>query len=107
MREPERYYDWMLWKLRQEKDMNAKWSKVSSDTDWPKNIRDMHLKFGVHEWVKRKLQEKEKKLTKRKIVVSYILIGAVGYTLGYLSSKEDLKNWAWKKENKKDDWKRK
>ena len=50
---------------------------------------------------------KEKKVTKRKIVVSYILIGAVGYTLGYLSSKEDLKNWAWKKENKKDDWKRK
>ena len=55
----------------------------------------------------KKLHEKEKKVTKRKIVVSYILIGAVGYTLGYLSSKEDLKNWAWKKENKKDDWKRK
>ena len=55
----------------------------------------------------KKLHEKEKKMTKRKIVVSYILIGAAGYTLGYLSSKEDLKNWAWKKENKKDDWKRK
>ena len=55
----------------------------------------------------KKLHEKEKKMTKRKIVVSYILIGAAGYTLGYLTSKEDLKNWAWKKENKKDDWKRK
>jgi hypothetical protein len=55
----------------------------------------------------KKLHEKEKKMTKRKIVVSYILIGAAGYTLGYLTSKEDIKNWAWKKENKKDDWKRK
>ena len=46
MREPERYYDWMLWKLKQEKDMNAKWSKVSSDTDWPKNIRERLLFFA-------------------------------------------------------------
>ena len=43
MREPERYYEWMLWKLQQEKDMSAKWSKVSSDSDWPKNINDMHV----------------------------------------------------------------
>ena len=59
MREPERYYDWILWKLKQEKDMNAKWDKVNWDTDWPKNIKDMHSKFGVHAWVKRKLADKD------------------------------------------------
>ena len=29
------------------------------------------------------------------------------YYLGYVSSKEDGKDWAWKKQVKKDDWKRK
>ena len=59
MREPERYYEWMLWKLQQEKDMNAKWSKINSDVDWPENIRQMHLKFGVQDWVKKRLEEKD------------------------------------------------
>ena len=70
MREPERYYDWMLWKLKQEKDMNAKWANVSrpgghvrtripEDTDWVKNINDMHSKFGVHDWINKKIEEKD------------------------------------------------
>ena len=70
MREPERYYEWMLWKLKQEKDMNAKWANISRPggkiraripefVDWVKNITDMHLKFGVHEWINKKIEEKD------------------------------------------------
>jgi len=59
MREPERYYEWMLWKLKQEKDMNAKWSKIDSDTNWAKDINNMHLKFGVHDWVKTRIEAKD------------------------------------------------
>tara|TARA_R100000234_G_scaffold67036_1_gene40916 strand:- start:88 stop:648 length:561 start_codon:yes stop_codon:yes gene_type:complete len=59
-KEPERYYEWMLWKLRQEKgeDM-AKWAKIPDDVDWVKNINDMHKKFGVHDWLNNKIKEED------------------------------------------------
>ena len=55
----------------------------------------------------KKLHEKDKSLSNARLVISYFLIGAAGYYLGYVSSKEDGKDWAWKKQVKKDDWKRK
>ena len=55
----------------------------------------------------KKLHEKDKSLSNARLVLSYVLIGAAGYYLGYVSSKEDMKDWAWKKQSKKDDWKRK
>ena len=55
----------------------------------------------------KKLHEKDKSINNARLVISYFLIGAAGYYLGYVSSKEDGKNWGWKKQNKKDDWKKK
>ena len=55
----------------------------------------------------KKLHEKDKSISNARLVLSYLLIGAAGYYLGYVSSKEDGKDWAWKKQVKKDDWKRK
>ena len=55
----------------------------------------------------KKLHEKDKSFSNARLVISYFLIGAAGYYLGYASSKEDGKDWAWKKQVKKDDWKRK
>ena len=55
----------------------------------------------------KKLHEKDKSISNTRLVLSYLLIGAAGYYLGYVSSKEDGKDWAWKKQVKKDDWKRK
>ena len=55
----------------------------------------------------KKLHEKDKSISNARLVLSYVLIGAAGYYLGYVSSKEDMKDWAWKKQSKKDDWKRK
>ena len=55
----------------------------------------------------KKLHEKDKSISNARLVLSYLLIGAAGYYLGYVSSKEDGKDWGWKKEVKKDDWKRK
>ena len=51
--------------------------------------------------------EKDKSISNARLVLSYVLIGAAGYYLGYVSSKEDMKDWGWKKQSKKDDWKRK
>ena len=55
----------------------------------------------------KKLHEKDKSFSNARLVISYFLIGAAGYYLGYVSSKEDGKDWGWKKQVKKDDWKRK
>ena len=55
----------------------------------------------------KKLHEKDNSFSNARLVISYFLIGAAGYYLGYVSSKEDGKDWAWKKQVKKDDWKRK
>ena len=55
----------------------------------------------------KKLHEKDKSISNARLVVSYLLIGAAGYYLGYVSSKEDGKDWSWKKQIKKDDWKKK
>ena len=55
----------------------------------------------------KKLHEKDKSISNARLVLSYLLIGAAGYYLGYVSSKEDGKYWGWKKQVKKDDWKRK
>ena len=55
----------------------------------------------------KKLHEKDKSFSNARLVISYFLIGAAGYYLGYVSSKEDGKDWSWKKQVKKDDWKRK
>ena len=55
----------------------------------------------------KKLHEKDESISNARLVLSYVLIGAAGYYLGYVSSKEDRKDWAWKKQSKKDDWKRK
>ena len=55
----------------------------------------------------KKLHEKDNSISNARLVLSYVLIGAAGYYLGYVSSKEDMKDWGWKKQSKKDDWKRK
>tara|TARA_B100000287_G_scaffold431833_1_gene489874 strand:- start:1483 stop:1722 length:240 start_codon:yes stop_codon:yes gene_type:complete len=31
--EPERYYEWILWKMRQEKDKDTDWNKNALDYD--------------------------------------------------------------------------
>jgi len=55
----------------------------------------------------KELHEKDKSMSNARLVLSYLLIGAAGYYLGYVSSKEDGKDWGWKKQVKKDDWKKK
>ena len=50
----------------------------------------------------KKLHEKDKSISNARLVLSYVLIGAAGYYLGYVSSKEDMKDWGWKKQSKKD-----
>ena len=37
--EPERYYDWMLWKMRQERAMKT--VKMSQEDMWKKTVADM------------------------------------------------------------------
>ena len=39
----------------------------------------------------KKLHKKDKSLSNTRLVISYFLIGAAGYYLGYLASKEDMK----------------
>ena len=39
----------------------------------------------------KKLHKKDKSLSNARLVISYFLIGAAGYYLGYLASKEDMK----------------
>ena len=39
----------------------------------------------------KKLHKKDKSLSNSRLVISYFLIGAAGYYLGYLASKEDMK----------------
>lgn len=39
----------------------------------------------------KKLHKKDKSLSNSRLVISYVLIGAAGYYLGYLASKEDMK----------------
>jgi len=55
----------------------------------------------------KELHEKDKSMNNARLVLSYLLIGAAGYYVGYVSSKEDGKDWGWKKQVKKDDWKKK
>ena len=61
----------------------------------------------IEEIFEKKKHEKDKSISNARLVLSYVLIGAAGYYLGYVSSKEDMKDWGWKKQSKKDDWKRK
>ena len=39
----------------------------------------------------KKLHKKDKSLSNSRLVISYFLIGAAGYYLGYLASKDDMK----------------
>jgi len=62
MKEPERYYEWMLWKLRQTKgtNMNKVNGKTTAyDANWSKDINNMHFKFGVHKWVNKMIYKKD------------------------------------------------
>ena len=36
--------------------MSAKWGQLTS---WPTDIHDMHSKFGVHDWIARKIDEQD------------------------------------------------
>ena len=36
--------------------MSAKWADVPNDANWAKDINNMHLKFGVHDWVKTRIE---------------------------------------------------
>ena len=58
----------------------------------------------------KKLHKKDKSLSNSRLVISYFLIGAAGYYLGYLASKEDMKKGKKARmigKQAKDDWKRK
>ena len=58
----------------------------------------------------KKLHKKDKSLSNSRLVISYVLIGAAGYYLGYLASKEDMKKGKKARmigKQAKDDWKRK
>ena len=52
----------------------------------------------------KKLHEKDKSISKTCCFLS--TNRSSGYYLGYVSSKEDGKDWGWKKQVKKDDWKK-
>ena len=56
----------------------------------------------------KKLHKKDKSLSNSRLVISYFLIGAAGYYLGYLASKEDMKKGKKARmigKQAKDDWK--
>ena len=58
----------------------------------------------------KKLHKKDKSLSNSRLVISYVLIGAAGYYLGYLASKADMKKGKKARmigKQAKDDWKRK
>ena len=57
----------------------------------------------------KKLHKKDKSLSNSRLVISYFLIGAAGYYLGYLASKEDMKKGKKARmigKQAKDDWKK-
>ena len=57
----------------------------------------------------KKLHKKDKSLSNSRLVISYVLIGAAGYYLGYLASKEDMKKGKKARmigKQAKDDWKK-
>ena len=57
----------------------------------------------------KKLHKKDKSLSNSRLVISYVLIGAAGYYLGYLASKEHMKKGKKARmigKQAKDDWKK-
>ena len=57
----------------------------------------------------KKLHKKDKSLSNSRLVISYVLIGAAGYYLGYLASKEHMKKGKKAKmigKQAKDDWRK-
>ena len=57
--EPERYYDWMLWKMRQE---GGVMSTVSKEDMWKKTVADMQGEIHALQKTVVKLQEQLTKL---------------------------------------------
>ena len=57
----------------------------------------------------KKLHKKDKSLSNSRLVISYVLIGAAGYYLGYIASREDMKKGKKARmigKKAKDDWKK-
>jgi|TARA_A100001391_G_scaffold2791_1_gene2495 Mg2+ and Co2+ transporter CorA len=57
----------------------------------------------------KKLHQKDKSLSNSRLVISYVLVGAAGYYLGYLASKEHMKKGKKAKmigKQAKDDWRK-
>ena len=67
--EPERYYDWMLWKLRQE-DSYRKSSMTIEETreeTWKRTVADMQGEIHALQMTVVRLQEELTKLQKEKL----------------------------------------
>ena len=67
--EPERYYDWMLWKLRQE-DSYRKSSMTVEETreeTWKRTVADMQGEIHALQMTVVRLQEELTKLQKEKL----------------------------------------
>ncbi len=61
--EPERYYDWMLWKLRQEKTLERSRMKIMTKEEvWKKTVADMQTEIHELQMMVVRLQEKLNKL---------------------------------------------
>ena len=61
--EPERYYDWMLWKLRQENTLERSRMKIMTKEEvWKKTVADMQTEIHELQMMVVRLQEKLNKL---------------------------------------------
>ena len=61
--EPERYYDWMLWKLRQENTLErSRMKTMSREEMWKKTVADLQTEIHELQMMVVRLQEKLNKI---------------------------------------------
>ena len=82
--EPERYYDWMLWKLRQEDSYTKNSMKTMTREEmWKKTVADMQGEIHALQKTVVKLQEQLNEMQKPENDISTDSSYGVGYRQRY------------------------
>ena len=82
--EPERYYDWMLWKLRQENTLErSRMKTMTREEMWKKTVADMQGEIHALQKTVVKLQEQLNEMQKPENDISTDSSYGVGYRQRY------------------------
>ena len=82
--EPERYYDWMLWKLRQEDTLRkSRMKTMTREEMWKKTVADMQGEIHALQKTVVKLQDQLNEMQKPENDISTDSLYGVGYRQRY------------------------